>query len=127
MFPHLTNLGIKDPSLIERYSLRQEAQSDILKIYFYKQKGELFAKSIKYKFPRQQKTVLVDSGSHQYKDVSEINRHLVLIIDELNSITEPQNVPQDQDIKAKLLDDLQHLEKVMMYKLKEIRNDIARL
>ncbi|MBR9789334.1 MAG: DUF3461 family protein, partial [Vibrionaceae bacterium] len=40
MFPHLTGLGIQDPKQIERYSLRQEAHKDVLKIYFQKQKGE---------------------------------------------------------------------------------------
>ncbi len=52
MFPHLTGLGIQDPKQIERYSLRQEAHKDVLKIYFLKQKGELFAKSVKFKYPR---------------------------------------------------------------------------
>lgn len=44
MFPHLVGLGINEPTQIERYSLRQEAHKDVLKIYFKKQKGELFAK-----------------------------------------------------------------------------------
>ncbi len=39
----LTGLGIHEPKQIERYSLRQEAHKGILKIYFRKQKGELFA------------------------------------------------------------------------------------
>ena len=38
MFPHLTSLGIHDPTQIERFSLRQEALKDVLKIYFHKQK-----------------------------------------------------------------------------------------
>lgn len=53
MFPHLVGLGINEPTQIERYSLRQEAHKDVLKIYFKKQKGELFAKSVKFKYPRQ--------------------------------------------------------------------------
>ena len=99
MFPHLTGLGIHDPNQIERYSLRQEAQKDVLKIYFKKQKGELFAKSVKFKYPRQKKSVLVDSGSHQYKEITEINRNLTLIIDELNKITRPAK-PQEIDVKS---------------------------
>ncbi|MEO0889352.1 MAG: DUF3461 family protein, partial [Pseudomonadota bacterium] len=89
MYPHLTGLGIHDPKQIERYSLRQEAHKDVLKIYFHKQKGEFFAKSVKFKYPRQVKSVLVDSGSHKYKEVTEINRNLTLVIDELNKITKP--------------------------------------
>ena len=87
MFPNLAGLGIHDPSQIEHYSLRQEAHKDVLKIYFRKHKGELFARSVKFKYPRQRKNVLVDSGTHQYRETTEINRHLTLVIDELNAVT----------------------------------------
>ncbi len=126
MFPHLNGLGIQDPSQIERYSLRQEAQKDVLKIYFKKQQGEFFAKSVKFKYPRQKKSVLVDSGSHQYKEVTEINRNLTLIIDELNKITRPET-PQEIDVKQKVLNDLRHLEKVVASKIAEIEADLEKL
>ncbi|WPC74746.1 DUF3461 family protein [Vibrio porteresiae] len=126
MFPHLNGLGIQDPTLIERYSLRQEAHKDVLKIYFKKQKGELFAKSVKFKFPRQIKNVLVDSGTHQYKEITEISRNLTLIIDELNKITKPEVKPE-VDVKEKILADLQHLEKVVSSKIAEIEADLAKL
>ncbi|OXX50942.1 hypothetical protein B9J80_15080 [Vibrio sp. V12_P9A6T4] len=126
MYPYLTGLGIQDPKQIERYSLRQEAHKDVLKIYFHKQKGELFAKSVKFKYPRQVKNVLVDSGSHQYKEVTEINRNLTLVIDELNKITKP--VPMsDLDLKQKILTDLRHLEKVVTSKIAEIEADLETL
>ncbi|EKO3395557.1 DUF3461 family protein [Vibrio fluvialis] len=126
MFPHLTGLGITDPTQIERYSLRQEAHKDVLKIYFKKQKGELFAKSVKFKYPRQVKNVLVDSGSHQYKEVTEINRNLTLIIDELNQITKHVQITQ-VDVKQKILSDLRHLEKVVSSKIAEIESDLEKL
>lgn len=126
MFPHLNGLGIQDPTLIERYSLRQEAHKDVLKIYFKKQKGELFAKSVKFKFPRQIKNVLVDGGTHQYREITEISRNLTLIIDELNKITKPEVKPE-VDVKEKILADLQHLEKVVSSKIAEIEADLAKL
>ncbi|KOO02518.1 DUF3461 family protein [Vibrio nereis] len=126
MFPHLTGLGIQDPKQIERYSLRQEAHKDVLKIYFHKQKGELFAKSVKFKYPRQVKSVLVDSGSHQYKEVTEINRNLTLVIDELNKITKPEKLIE-VDVKQKILSDLRHLEKVVSSKISEIEADLEKL
>ncbi|WP_162045733.1 DUF3461 family protein [Vibrio taketomensis] len=126
MFPYLTGLGIQDPQQIERYSLRQEAHKDVLKIYFRKQKGELFAKSVKYKYPRQTKNVRVDSSSNNYKQVSEINRNLTLVMDELNKITKPQKVA-DVDVKQKILSDLRHLEKVVSSKIAEIEADLEKL
>lgn len=126
MFPNLTGLGIQDPKQIERYSLRQEAHQDVLKIYFFKQKGELFAKSVKFKYPRQVKNVLVDSGSHQYKEITEINRSLLLVIDELNTLTKPEKLAE-VDVKSKILADLKHLEKVVTCKIAEIETDLDKL
>ncbi|MCG7488646.1 DUF3461 family protein [Vibrio sp. Of14-4] len=126
MFQHLTALGIQEPKQIERYSLRQEAHKDVLKIYFRKQKGELFAKSVKFKYPRQVKNVLVDGGSNKYKEVTEINRNLTLIIDELNTITKPKKLAK-VDTKEKILSDLRHLEKVVSSKIAEIEADLEKL
>ena len=49
MYDNLKSLGITNPDEIDRYSLRQEANNDILKIYFQKDKGEFFAKSVSAK------------------------------------------------------------------------------
>ncbi|MGF1684271.1 DUF3461 family protein [Photobacterium minamisatsumaniensis] len=125
MYPNLTSIGIEKPESIERYSLRQEATNDILKIYFTKQKGELFAKSVKFKFPRQRKTVVVNSGSREYKEVTEINRSLTFIIDELDQITNRKH--SDVDIKKKILGDLRHLEQVVTHKIAEIEADLDKL
>ncbi|MBM7038151.1 DUF3461 family protein [Vibrio ulleungensis] len=126
MFQHLQGLGIHNTKEIERYSVRQEAQKDVLKIYFKKQKGELFAKSVKFKYPRQVKKVLMDDGSGQYRNKTEINRNLTLVIDELNQITKPI-AAAPVDVKQKILSDLRHLEKVVAGKIAEIESDLEKL
>ncbi|MEI8594876.1 MULTISPECIES: DUF3461 family protein [Photobacterium] len=125
MYPNLTSLGIEHPERIESYSLRQEAANDILKIYFAKGKGELFAKSMKFKFQRQSKSVIVNSGNREAKEVSEINRKLTFVTDELDKITKKRHT--DVDIKKKILDDLRHLEQVVSHKIAEIESDLAKL
>ncbi|KLV11724.1 MULTISPECIES: DUF3461 family protein [Photobacterium] len=125
MYPNLSAIGIEHPETIERYSLRQEAANDILKIYFTKQKGELFAKSVKFKFPRQRKSVVVNSGNREYKEITEINRTLTFIIDELDRITNKKHT--EIDIKKKILGDLRHLEQVVSHKIAEIEADLEKL
>lgn len=71
MYDNLKSLGITNPDEIDRYSLRQEANNDILKIYFHKDKGEFFAKSVKFKYPRQRKTVVADGIYQGYKEVQK--------------------------------------------------------
>ncbi len=73
MYDNLKSLGITNPDEINRYSLRQEANNDILKIYFQKDKGEFFAKSVKFKYPRQRKTVVADGVGQGYEEVQEIS------------------------------------------------------
>jgi hypothetical protein len=126
MYPNLIGLGIQDPKQIERYSLRQEAHKDVLKIYFRKQKGELFAKSVKFKYPRQVKNVRTNSSTQSYKQVTEINRNLTLVIDELNRLTKPIEATEI-DVKQKILSDLRHLEKVVSSKIAEIEADLEKL
>ncbi|MGF1732961.1 DUF3461 family protein [Photobacterium kasasachensis] len=125
MYPNLTSIGIENPETIERYSLRQEATNDILKVYFAKQKGELFAKSVKFKFPRQRKSVVVNSGNREYKEVTEINRNLTFVIDELDQLTKRKHT--DVDVKKKILKDLRHLEQVVTHKIAEIEADLEKL
>ncbi len=42
MYDNLKSLGITNPEEIDRYSLRQEANNDILKIYFPERQRRVF-------------------------------------------------------------------------------------
>ncbi|WBA09220.1 DUF3461 family protein [Salinivibrio kushneri] len=125
MYQQLKNIGIEHPEKIERYSLRQEASYDTLKVYFSKQKGDLFARSMKFKYPRQRKNVVVDSGTGRSREVTEINRSLSLVIDELDRIVQHEHT--EQDVKRKVLTDLRHLEKVVASKIAEIEAELDKL
>lgn len=125
MYDNLKSLGIANPDDIDRYSLRQEASNDILKIYFRKDKGEFFAKSVKFKYPRQRKTILADNSGQGYKEINEISPNLRYVIDELDQIC--QNEQTDVDLKRKILDDLRHLDSVVSNKIAEIEADLENL
>ena len=125
MYDNLKSLGITNPEEIDRYSLRQEANNDILKIYFQKDKGEFFAKSVKFKYPRQRKTVVADGIGQGYKEVQEISPNLRYVIDELDQICQRDRT--EVDLKRKILDDLRHLESVVANKITEIEADLEKL
>ena len=125
MYDNLKGLGIATPEDIDRYSLRQEANNDILKIYIRKDKGEFFAKSVKFKYPRQRKAVVADNASQGYKEVQEISPNLRYVIDELDQICQRDQV--EVDLKRKILDDLRHLESVVSNKIAEIESDLDKL
>ncbi|ACX89102.1 DUF3461 family protein [Pectobacterium parmentieri] len=125
MYDNLKSLGITNPDDIDRYSLRQEANNDILKIYFRKDKGEFFAKSVKFKYPRQRKTIVADNSGQGYKEINEISPNLRYVIDELDKICQQEQV--EVDLKRKILDDLRHLESVVSHKISEIEADLEKL
>lgn len=125
MQTQLNSIGIHNVDDIKRYSLRQEGERDILKIYFKKHGRELLARSTKFKFQRQQKRV---SGGYQgdsFTNMSEINPTLRSIIKELDDLAISKN--SEKEIKEQLLDDLKHLEVVVNNKIKEMEDKISRL
>lgn len=125
MYDNLKSLGITNPDEIDRYSLRQEANNDILKIYFQKGKGEFFAKSVKFKYPRQRKTVVAHGPGPGYREIHEISPNLRYVIDELDKICRQETL--EVDLKRKILDDLHHLESVVTNKIAEIEADLEKL
>ena len=117
MYDNLNALGISHPEVIDSYSLRQEGDIDILKIYFLKTKGEIFAKSIKCKFPVGKRNALTATSS--------MDPTLEAVLVELNHVSEPRHM--QIKLQQKILNDLHHLEHVMTNKIAEIEADLKRL
>ena len=125
MKPHLKAIGVRNPEDIKRYSLRQEGEKDILKIYFRKSGMELLPRSSKFKFQRQSKRVSGGYQGENYTNLSEINPSLRNIIKELDDLALHAN--SEKEVKQQLLDDLKHLEAVVSNKIKEMEHKIERL
>lgn len=125
MYDALRELGITDIERIEKYTLRQEGDEDILKIYFKRKKGDLFAHSMKFRHGRSKKMAKIDSGTHKFKEVSEISPTIQKLTQELDQV-----VGRDEsvaDFKKRILNDIDHMETVMKRKLDQLRSDIDNL
>jgi hypothetical protein len=125
MFENLKAIGVTDTDNIEKYTLRTEGRFDILKIYYKRDKGEMFARSEKLKYPRQLKRIKVDSGTQKYADTTEISPTLRYVVEELDVIAKRE--VKDVDLRKKILGDLKHLEKVVQSKVEEIEADLRKL
>jgi len=124
-FEVLKEMGIEDVYDIEKYTYRTEGDVDILKIYFHRHQGEWFSKSKKFKFKRAQKTVPVSDGLVPYRATTEPSSYFLNALAELEKL-----VSDDKDAQTKkeqLLDELEHLEKVVARKLEDIRRQIDEL
>ena len=121
----LKALGVKGIDHIERYSVRTEGESDSLKIYYEKKKGQLFHRSEKFKFSRTHRSVRSSTVPNEYKDMSEVSPMLTKVMAELDDIVDSEH--QEQDAKKKILTDLRHLEKVVQQKIQEIEVQLNKL
>lgn len=125
MHTHLNTIGVHNVEDITRYSLRQEGERDILKIYFKKTGREFLARSSKFKFQRQQKRVSGGYRGDKFTELSEINPTLRNIIKELDTLA--INASSEKEIKEQLLTDLRHLQSVVDNKIKEMEAKIEKL
>ena len=123
--PTLTEMGITSFESINKYTLRQEGDFDILKIYYKREKGSFLPRSKKFRFGRATRTVMVDSGRQQWQEVSEISPFLLRALTELNKLAHEENKVADN--KESISEDLLHLERIMAEKLAEIRAKIDQL
>lgn len=123
-YKNLEELGIKNALDIETYSLRTEKEQDVLKIYYRKEKGDLFQRSEKFKFHRSTRRVPGPAENEQ-AEISEVSPLLTKVLSELDSATTRNHDEKEQ--KERILSELRHLEKVVENKLHEIRQHIERL
>ena len=125
MYDTLKEMGITEFDLIERYVLRQEGDEDILKIYFRRKRGDIFSHSQKFRHGRSTKVVRVDSGRGEYREVTEISPTMLNAVKELDQIVKRERTVRDY--KQRVLNDIDHLEKVMLRKLEQLREDVERM
>ncbi|MDH2436016.1 hypothetical protein WH50_03005 [Pokkaliibacter plantistimulans] len=124
-YRHLAEMGIEDVADIEKYTLRQEGDEDVIKIYLKRDKGEWFARSRKFKFKRYVKTVRINEGAQHYREVSEMNPFLLRAVDELDSLVAKDQRKMSE--KELLLEELDHLEKVVSRKITDLRAQIENM
>ena len=121
----LKTMGISRPAEISRYTLRQENNEDVLRVYYKRKKGSFLPASNKYTFGRSRKTIITDSGAPEYAEDSEISPILLAAIAELDKIVKNSNDAAEQ--KKAILDEIDHIEKYLCAKVKDLRAQVERL
>jgi hypothetical protein len=124
-FPILNEMGIADPYDIERYTSRIEGDHDVLKLYFHRHQGDWVAKSKKFKFKRVFKTLRVNEGRVPYIETTESSPYFLKAVDELDKVAAEERNAQSK--KERLLEEIDHLEKVVSRKIEDLRRQIDAL
>lgn len=121
----LKEMGIEDVSEIEKFSSRIEGDMDILKIYFHRDPGDWFAKSKKFKFKRLYKKIRVNEGLVTYRETTESSPHFLRAMAELEQLIVQESTTRGR--KELLLEEVDHLEKVVQRKITDLRRQIEEL
>ncbi|MGR7922644.1 hypothetical protein CGX12_05730 [Zobellella denitrificans] len=130
-YPTLEQMGITSFDNISKYRLRREARADVLKVYYHRPAGSLLSRSKKFTFARPQSGVPVEFQKtaqwHQLEDTSPVLRQALVELHQLLKPDAPAEDESTRDSKQQLLEDLEHMERVMKAKLEELRRQIAAL
>jgi hypothetical protein len=124
-YPALIEMGFDDPTDVERYTIRIEGDIDILKIYHRRHQGEWMNKSKKYKFKRLHKKLRVNEGLTAYRDSTESSPFFLKAVAELDTL-----VAGEKNVKARkedILEEMDHLNKVVSRKIEDLKRQIEEL
>ncbi|MBR9865853.1 MAG: DUF3461 family protein [Oceanospirillales bacterium] len=124
-FETLKEMGFEDPYEIEKYTTRTENDIDVLKVYLHRHQGEWMTKSKKFKFKRRHTNVSVEGGLVPYRASTEPSPYYLKAIAELEKLVVEEKSVKDK--KQHLLEELEHLEKVVTRKVEDLRRQIQEL
>lgn len=121
-FDVLKEMGFDDPKAIEKFTTRTEGDVDTLKIYLRRQQGDWLSKSKKFKFKRADKSVEMKT---EYGEASAPSAYFLKALAELEALIKTEHDTDSR--KQVLLNEIDHLEKVVNRKIDDIRRQIEML
>ena len=125
-YPALTEMGVTRFQEISQYALYTEGNStDVLKIYYKRAKVSFLPHSRKYRFGRSVRMMLTESDRGVRQEMHEISPFLQRALSELDKLSIGKQSAKDE--KARLLSDIEHLERVFNDTIGNMRSRIDKL
>lgn len=127
-YPTLKSMGVNSIDDVIKYTIRHEGETDVLKIYYKRAKGSFLSRSKKFSFIRGKRSVPIETrNSKAFENINTISPQLTEAIKELDQL-QASKVQQDpENPKEKLEAHMDHLEKVVNDKLKEMQDIISKM
>lgn len=124
-YPTLEKMGITSVDNVDKYTLRHQGDTDVLKIYYKRPKGSFLSRSKKFTFVRGRRGVPMElRNTKTFENMAKISPQLLMALEELKKLDARRKEIDPVEPKEKFLSDLDHLEKVMTTKMDEIRRQI---
>lgn len=127
-YPTLEKMGITSVDNVDKYTLRHQGDTDVLKIYYKRPKGSFLSRSKKFTFVRGRRGVPMElRNTKTFENMAKISPQLLMALEELKKLDARRKEIDPVDPKQKFLSDLDHMQKVMTTKMDEIRRQINEL
>jgi|GEM_PF-184505 len=127
-YPTLKKMGVTSVDSVDKYTLRHQGDTDVLKIYYKRPKGSFLSRSKKFTFVRGRRGIPAEArGSKAFEQMDKISPQLLAALEELKQLDASRKEVDPIDPREKYLSDLDHLEKVMTAKIDEIRQQIKEI
>jgi hypothetical protein len=127
-YPTLKAMGVNSVDDVIKYTIRHQGDTDVLKIYYKREKGSFLSRSKKFSFVRGRRSIPIESRSAKgFESLSDISPQLTVAIQELDQLQATRTYADPQNPKEALDAHMDHLEKVVNDKLKEMQELIKDL
>lgn len=124
-YPKLTEMGIRHPEEIEKFSVYTVGNTDILQITYNRKKGSLLPVIRRYKFPQVKESVMVDSGTRKTETLFKSTPAFREALHELEQLK--LQLDQGRDIKAQLKEEMRLLQEDVALRMEYIQSLIEKL
>lgn len=127
-YPTLNAMGINSVDDVIKYTIRHQDDTDVLKVYYKRDRSSFLPRSKKFSFVRGRRSIPIESRSAKaFESVTSISPQLTMAIEELNQLQAKMIQANPQNTKEALNAHMDHLEKVVNDKLKEMQQLIKEL
>jgi DNA-binding PadR family transcriptional regulator len=124
-YPKLTEMGIRHPEQIEKFSVYTVGNTDILQVAYNRKKGSILPITRRYKFPQLKESVMVDSGTRRTEVLYKSTPAFREALHELEQLK--LALEQGKDLKARLHEELKLLKEDMALRTQSIESMIDQL
>jgi len=122
-YTNLIEMGVVNPKQIARFTVHEANNTDVLRVIYSRKKGSILPVSKTFKFPRIQRSVLVDGGTRQTQVIFESAPVFANALIELDEIIEKNN--NVEQLNQILEDEILQLEAEMTSRIDYIKMLIA--
>jgi hypothetical protein len=124
-YPKLTEMGIRHPEEIEKFSVYTVGHIDVLQVTYNRKKGSLLPVIRRYKFPQVKQSVLVDSGTRRTETLFQSTPAFREALHDLEQLKLARD--EGKDLKALLQEELRLLEEDISLRTDYIKTLLEKL